>query len=342
MADALSKLVKRHEAFWCGGEVEVPLLGTSRWPYVMTQDWDWGFGRESGLLEPEMLDVERFLPQYEAWFDAHGSVVDDLFWSASPPRSVPWFESIVGCPPRYSLPGGSMSGEPYPGDWRAFDPESVLADNPWLEKLLEFTQALVDLSAGRFPVSPIIARGPWDIAGAMRGHTDLYTDLYDCPADAAELAAKLGRVWVEVTRRLARIVPPWHGGYLSMWGVWAPEFTIWPQNDASVSVSPGMYREVMAPADRMMTQAWKCATFHMHSAGLQLVDEIVSFLEGRALNVVFDPVGPSVTQLLPLLGRLQSSGVPLHLLAFASEDARCIVDNLGPRGLAIVYQPKDV
>ena len=342
MTDTLAPLIERHEAFWSRAEAGPALVGTSLWPETTTNHFDWGLPGPEGAIAPDMLSVERFLPQYVAQFEAHGVHDGDMIWSAMPPLAVPWFEAIVGCRPHYSIPAGSMSGEPVDGDWTTFDPVAALADNPWLQKLLEFTEGLVEVSRGRFPVGVPIGRGPWDIASAYLGMSTVYLELYDRPLEMAQLAAKFAYVWIEVVHRLARIIPPWRDGFVDRFGLWAPEFTTVPQDDASVSVSAAMYRQVMAPADREIALTWPSALFHLHSAGLQVADEVVGFLDGRGLNVVLDPTGPSIPDLLPRFHGLQAAGVPLHVMVFSLADAAELAASLDPRGLAIQHQPPDV
>jgi hypothetical protein len=341
MPDDLAQLIERHRAFWSRAPAGPALVGTSLWPETTTRHFDWGLPGPVGAIEPDMLSVERFLPQYIDQFEAHGVHDGDMLWSAMPPLAVPWFEAIAGCRPHYSLPAGSMSGMAVDGDWTAFDPEAALADNPWLDKLLEFTEGLVEVSQGRFPVGVPIGRGPWDVASAYLGMTTVYLELYDRPREMALFASKLARVWIEVMRRIERIIPPWRGGYVDRFGLWAPGFTTVPQDDASVSVSGVMYEEVMAPADRDITVAWPSALFHLHSAGLQVTDAVVAFLDGRALNVVLDPTGPSIPDLLPVFHRLQAAGVPLHVMVFSLADAARLTASLAPAGLAIQHQPPD-
>lgn len=341
MPDDLAGLIERHRAFWTRAPAGPALVGTSLWPETTTRHFDWGLPGPVGAIEPDMLSVERFLPQYVDQFEAHGVHDGDMLWSAMPPLAVPWFEAIAGCRPHYSIPAGSMSGTAVDGDWTAFDPEAVLADNPWLDKLLEFTEGLVEVARGRFPVGVPIGRGPWDVASAYLGMTTVYLELYDRPREMALFAAKLARVWIEVMRRIERIIPPWRGGYVDRFGLWAPGFTTVPQDDASVSVSGAMYGEVMAPADRDITVAWPSALFHLHSAGLQVTDDVVAFLDGRALNVVLDPTGPSIPDLLPVFHRLQAADVPLHVMVFSLADAARLTASLAPAGLAIQHQPPD-
>ncbi len=330
-------LIARHEAFWVRADVPAPLVGTSRWPYITTHDFSWNLPAAEGHLEPEMLDVGHFLPQYEARFEERGALDGDLFWSAMPPRSIPWFEAIVGCAVYYSLRGAAMSGEVVRAGLDDFDPMATLEASPWFHKLIEFTEGLVDVSRGRFPISPPIGRGPWDILGAARGATDMLLDLYDRPEELARLADVCADVWIAVTRRLAEIVPPWHGGYVSQAGIWAPTYSVLPQDDASTSVSRRMYLDVMAKADRRVAHAWTASIFHLHSAGLHIVDEVLGLLRGRALNVVIDGSGPTLEELLPTLVHVQDAGAPLHVMAFSESDARGVVTGLQAKGLAVMH-----
>jgi hypothetical protein len=354
--------IERHRAFWDRGRATRPLVSRSRWWSVTTAQFDWGLGRGEGVLRPEDLDVGHFRPQYGALFEGHGPLDDDLFWPAMPPTAVPWLEGMLGCPIRYSLEGGSIAA--VPPSWAAGDdPGDViealrwrpLEANPWYVKLLEFVDGIAAEAGGQFAVALPLTRGPWDLVAALRGMERLYLDLYDHPEGAARLADACADLWIAVTMRLADAIPTWHGGYVSFLGVWAPTFDPMPQDDASVSVSPELYRRVMASADRRVAQTWTNPIFHLHSAGLQVLDDVLGLLDDkgaadhagdavdgpgrRALNVDLDPSGPPVDQLLPLLAEVQDRGVPLHLLLWDLDRLRAVTESLSPRGLAVTYQP---
>lgn len=146
-------------------------------------------------------------------------------------------------------------------------------------------------------------------------------------------------MWIAETRRLASIVPRWHDGYVSQAGIWAPTYSILPQDDASTSVSRTMYRDVMSHADRRVARAWEAPVFHLHSAGLHVADEVLALLGGRALNVVIDGSGPSMDDLVPILRHVQEAEAPLHVMAFSPADARQVVRGLGSKGLAVMHVP---
>lgn len=352
-AGVVDEAIAKHAAFWRRGPAAHPLVSRSRWWSITAAHFDWGFDRGEGVLHPADLDVARFRPQYAARFDARGALDDELFWPAMPPTAVPWLEGMLGCPIQYSLEGGSISATS-PSWADADDPGDIvdsrrwqpLDANPWFRKLIEFVDAIAEEADGRFAVALPLTRGPWDLVAALRGMQRLCLDLYDDPEGVARLASACADLWIEVTTRLAAAIPRWHGGYVSFLGVWAPTFDPMPQDDASVSMSPELYRRVMASADRRVAQTWANPIFHLHSAGLHVLDDVLGLLgaagEGqsrRALNVDLDPSGPPIDRLLPLLRGVQDRGVPLHVLLWDLDRLRAVTEALSPQGLAVTYQP---
>jgi len=349
----VDEAIARHAAFWRRDPAARPLVSRSRWWSVTTAQFAWGLDRGEGVLHPDDLDVAHFRPQYAALFDGRGPLDDDLFWPAMPPTAVPWLEGMLGCPVHLSVEGGSISA--VSPAWAGVDDPRDVVDalrwkpldaNPWFRKLLEFVDAIAEEAGGRFAVALPLTRGPWDLVAALRGMERFYLDLYDDPEGAARLADACADLWIEVTTRLASAIPPWHAGYVSFLGLWAPTFDPLPQDDASVSVSAELYRRVMVAADRRVAQAWESPIFHLHSAGLQVLDDVLGLLgdagdghSRRALNVDLDPSGPPVDQLVPLLAGVQDRGVPLHLLLWDLDRLRAVTESLAPRGLAVTYQP---
>ncbi len=122
--------------------------------------------------------------------------------------------------------------------------------------------------------------------------------------------------------------------------LWAPEFPATSQDDASISVSPEMYRRVMLPADQR-TLGRRMEVFHLHSGGLHVLPHIAESLAGRALNVSLDPSGPHVAQILPILKEVHAGGIPMHLYTFDPMTTDLVVAELAQGKLAVLYQPTD-
>jgi hypothetical protein len=339
-AMTIEDVLARHKLFWKRADVDRPLVSYSRWPYASITDFDWGLPQEEGVLLPEMLQVDHFLPQYEALFNAGGPFDGDMLWTATAPRAVPWLEATLGCPIRYSLHNGAMFAEPTTTDWTSL-PAPDLEASAWFRKLREFATAIANLADGRFPVAMPLLRGPWDLVAALGGMTRLYLDLYDNPTALAQIAGRIAEIWVESARQLADVIPTWHGGQVGHYGLWAPGLALTTQNDCSVSVSPDIYTNLMLPADRLAARASPFEMFHLHSAGLHLLEPVLDTIGDRALNVTVDPSGPALDRLIPILARAQARGVRLHVLVFERDHVARLSQTLSPIGLAILCWPRE-
>jgi len=341
LINKVDDLLARHAAFWHCRAVERPLVGVTRWSQFNLSQFDWGLPDEEGILRPEMLDVDHFLPQYEALFGDGGPFDDDLCWSAMPPKAIPWLEGALGCPIEYSLRAGSISARPILGDGPLELVPAPLADNSWFAKLLEFVHGLARLADGRFAVGLPLTRGPWDLVAALCGSSSLYLGLYDRPDELARLAGVCADFWIEANNHLSSAIPKWQGGNVAFLGIWAPTFDPMSQDDASASISQEFYRRIMGAADQRTARAWDSAIFHVHSAGLQITNEVLEWLDGRALNITLDPSGPPLDAILPILRGVQERRIPLHVLTADPAQARLLVEVLSPSGLAIMYQAID-
>lgn len=339
IAEQVHAMLQRHYAFWQCGAADQPLIGITRWPYIPIQAFDWGLNFDQGILDPKMLAIDHFMPQYEEVYSTKGLLDGDLFWIAQPPGAVPWMEAIVGCPVHFSKTSGNMFTQPVIYDLNRVSQLGQLSDNVWFQKLIEFAKGLVKLSQGRFPVAVPITRGPWDMVAALRGMTNLYLDLHDHPRELRRLAEACANVWIQVTRELSKIIPPWQGGFVGIFGQWGSLFNPSPQNDVSVSVSPKTYREGMLPIDQKTVQAWPSCLFHLHSAGYRHIDALLDILEGRALEVNLDPSGPPLEKLLPVFRKVQDRHVPLLVLCNQWNQVEELISGLSPQGLAVYHAP---
>jgi hypothetical protein len=338
--DSLREVLARHRAFWQCGSANQPLVGKVRMPRNPLDDFDWGLPEGQGKLEPQLVVVDHFLPQVEEYYQAGGVLDGDLFWPVVPTRSIPWLEAIMGASIFYSNDHGVVSifAEPVISDWDHAPAVVPLPKNPWFLKLVEFVKGLARVSGGRFPLAGSHVRGPWDMVSALRGMSKVLGEFYSNPDRLTCLAEQCTDLWIQVVKRLAEIVPPWEEGYVGVFGLWAPGFSPMPQDDMSVSVSPRMYKEILALADLRTVETFEYPMFHTHSGGVHHLDAILGLLtHGGSLNVVIDDTGLELGSLIPLLRKVQERRVPLHLYSprwTQVEELRLV---LSPSGLAISY-----
>jgi hypothetical protein len=148
--------IARYRAFWQRAETDRPLIGTtiSTFPSVRAI-------RGTGILRPADLDLEEHLreqdEEWEQWRDCSG----DAVWSALPLWAFPWHLAMAGCP--IQRDGDNLWALAALDEWGQLENVRFSRTNPWYRRLAEFTQALVEHSAGRYPVGlgPLLL-GPAD------------------------------------------------------------------------------------------------------------------------------------------------------------------------------------
>lgn len=298
---ALAQQLARHQAFWQKQPVDRPLVGFHIGDYLFANKFQAALPllREGLYITPDMLDVDRFLDDYERMYQESLEIGQDAFWSASPFTAIPWMEAILGCKIRASE--ASFTSEPWLTDVNALDQIVVdEARNPWLAKYLEFVEKLVTHSDGRFPVSQPIMRGPSDMLGALRGQTNLVFDCVDHADQIKRLGERVTNIFLQVIERQRNIVPALHGGYaIGFYHLWCPGPCIWFQEDLAALLSPVLYREILFELDTMICQAAPYTLCHLHPTAFFILDDLLQIDRLLAIEINKDLGGPPIRAMLP-------------------------------------------
>ena len=203
----------RYRSFWCREETDRPLTGftfTGWFPlgeFSACKAWS-----SSKYLTPEMIAPEAFMDDYLRLLREGETVDDDVFRGTCPMQvAVPFLPGMLGCPMRI-LPDNVL-GEELHLSWDEALRVRLDHQDPWFRKYMEFAQALVGKSQGRFPVSHAPDLGPTDLHAVLRGHNESILDLVDEPEKSAELLWRLGGIFREFTEELWKRVPLFQGGY---------------------------------------------------------------------------------------------------------------------------------
>ncbi|MFC1526789.1 hypothetical protein ACFL6X_08285 [Candidatus Latescibacterota bacterium] len=302
--DQLPQLIERHTAWWdrstCTlleqvSEYTPPATSESKPPGLPLADGTRSV--EGQVIPPELIDPTQFYNGLPADVTpVHG----DFIGGMSPPHLC-WTEATVGCPVRVAA--GGPWAEPIAADWR--NPSRIEADPRWLEKLEEFVRLLVERAQGRCPVTQPLMRGPTDMMASAVGHEEACMALIDEPGRAADFLARCSSIFVDIAERRLRHTPPFHGGYLSSYGIWAPGTVVRTQIDNATLVSPAMYRDQLLEHDRVIMDAFDFSLIHVHSGCLHVVDALLDVDELQAIQVSIDhPGGPLAHEVVPILERV--------------------------------------
>lgn len=173
-------------------------------------------------LRPDQIDPALFLDHVEVWHQQDTQLTSDVIQRFTPAFGIPWVEAIAGCPVMTNP--GALWAEPCLDSYAdrpeiRFDPS-----NPWLCKLIAFTQDMVAHADGRFPIAVPQMRGPLDTLAAMRTPEQMCIDLLEQPEEVSAILGELTDLWIEVGQAALDVIPPFHGGYSARMGTWAPEY----------------------------------------------------------------------------------------------------------------------
>jgi hypothetical protein len=343
--DAVEAILARHQAFWSRAEVNRPLLTVlppSALPPLQIPTPAGVTLPAEGYLRPEMLDPLRYFEQIAAQWDGLGPLDGDQFRIMTAYWFVPWLEAICGCPIWYVRESGTMYSESPEGGWDAVRALRLKHDNPWLRKLREFYTVLRDLAADRYPLGVAMPmRGPIDMLGALVGIERMCFGFAESPQLVREALGIMTDVWIEVVGEQLALLPPFAGGMANceQYGLWVPGTNAVTQCDLAVAISPRTYAQYLVPCDERICANLAYPIIHLHSAGLHVLEQVLSVNGFAAIQVVVDPgpKDPTVRELLPAFQRVQAAGMPLiiHCNTIAQADLNALLAALSPCGLCI-------
>jgi hypothetical protein len=281
-----------------------------------------------------MVDIERFLPDYDQLFELHARAGGDIPWVAIPFWGMCWMEAILGCEVRCSE--GTIWAEPFLDDWAKLDEVNLAQDNPWFTKLLDFTESLASASGGRYPVGTTLMRGLADLLAAARGHSQAIYDLYDYPEQVDRFIEICTHIWVDVAKAQLDLIPEFCDGYaLGLYQLWAPGPAGWSQEDTVSSWSPELYSRFLENGQREIAKVFEYGGFHLHSPCMYPLDHLLSEEHVAVIEVNYDASGPALGELIPVLRRIQRHKPLLIWGEFTSDELDLMKSSLSPKGLGL-------
>lgn len=339
----LEERLDRHRRFWNMDSTDRPLIGFTIGDYFPSKRYSAAAKLLSlpGPIQPEDVDPAAFLDDYERLYQFSRSIDQDCFFVAEPFTGLPWVEAIFGCP----VGGGDESF------WagRALDnladlPDEIeLETNPWYNKYMDFTRALVELARGRFMVGQPILRGPTDVLSAMRGHQQFVLDLCYQPEEARRCLAVVGRAFKQFMIDQQELIPDFHGGRgIGFYYLWAPGKVIWLQEDASALLSPTLFGKFAAPEDSRILAAQEYNLFHLHPASFFIIDQLIEMEPLKVIQINKDVGGPTVGEMIPVFRKVLAKKRLVVWGEFDDDEVAELIHGLPFRGLMLHLVAPDV
>jgi hypothetical protein len=328
--------IQRYRDFWNLDHVKRPLVGFSFVGWFplkyFSASLKW---KVNDRIGPERIDPSEWLSDQERLLTEGEKIDDDIIRGASPTQvAFPCFlPAALGCKIRV-LPD-TVLAEERKLSWEEALEVRLDPENPWFKKYLEFAGALVKRAAGRYPVGHSAELGPTDLHAVLRGHNESLLDLVDAPEKTAELLENLGKIFVAFNKALWEKIPRYRGGcYDAQYNLWAPGTIVRLQEDATASFSPGLYRKLVQPVDRMIAAQFECSFIHLHSTSMFLLDSFLEIEELRCFQINIEPFNIPAEGMIPYFRAVQAARRPLVVRGTPSPDElKRLLDSLAPAGL---------
>lgn len=327
---------ERCRAFWAREEVDRPLLATWVGSYELAPLFSNGLALlPEGELSPGDIRLETFRRDYELLFENYRQATADVPWSAFPLMVLPWVEAIAGC--RIVHREGNIWAEPWLDGYDQLEGGCGLEPRmDWLAKLVEFTEWLVALSAGRFPVAISLMRGPADLLAAMRGAQNSVLDLMDTPQAVKSVLERITDIWIQTAEAQMSRIPSFAGGYgWSVQNLWSDKPGGWFQDDAVAYWSPSLYQTYAVSCEERLSRCLAKTGCHLHSTAIFTVDGLLKMPELGVIEMNLDDVGKSIPEMIPVLRRILETQRLYVWGKFTVNDLVTMKRELPSRGLAL-------
>ena len=330
-----------NEAFWQRGPAERPLVGMAvniTFPFVRFSDHP--LPVDEGQVTPEMIDVRQFWGDWDYAYQRIEARGETLFMVASPFDGIPWIEAIAGCDVYCSLAGSSVWAEHPNPTWESLQQIHFDPDNPWLHKLLEYSEGLREHSAGRYPIGVPVVRGVADMIEELLGSERMVLEYYDHPEEMQLLLDACTNIWYQVSDLMIQAFGKFHGGMgVGRRRAWGKGNCMLYQDDAVSLLSPDLYRDFILPCEDKIFRRWDRTMIHVHSGTLPIaLDGLLSLDSLDALEVLIDPTGKSLPELVPVFQQIQKHKALLICGEIDFEAVKLLLDTLSPQGLALLVK----
>lgn len=279
----LDQTMQRMEAFWQNTVIDRPV----------TQ-----FTVEKPAAQQLPLPRSNHTAPVERWLDVdHQAQLEDAqlsnryFLGDSLPVAIPnlgpeVLASFYGSPLHFGDYGKSWS-EPVLKDWSEADAIVFDWENPYFKKLVELTDAMLELGRDKY----IVGMPDWhpggDLVAALRNPQDLAMDLIVHPDEVKSLLQRLQPDYYKVYNfwydRLRRAGQP-----ITSWLDLASDSKYYiPSNDFAALISPKMYREFFLPGIMEECCFLDRSIYHLDGPGaLRHLDAILDIPELNAVQWV--------------------------------------------------------
>ena len=325
---------QRMDAFWEREILDRPLVQFKL--YKPFDEWVDLPSSNHSTWEERWLDVDYQV----AW--AVADLTNQLFLGDTMP--VVWpnlgpdlFSALYGCPLLFIDSLTSWS-KPILKDWEQAAVIHLDWNHPYLAKINQITDALLEVGRDRFITGITDLHGGGDALSALRGPVNLAKDLFQLPEQVKNMLARLYADYFALYevfyQRLKSVDQP-----ITTWTPLVCDGRYYlPSNDFSIMVSNQMYREFFLEGTMEECTFLDHSLYHLDGPGaLHHLDCLLEITELDAIQFVPTDTKAEFSRWAPVYRKIQDGGKSLQVTCLVDE-VNLVIDSLRPQGVYLVVR----
>lgn len=242
------------------------------------------------------------------------------------------FSALYGCPIHFGDYGTSWT-EPILHSWDDADALELNWQSPYLHKLFEMTDALLEVGKGKFITGMTDWHPGGDAIAALREPQELAIDLVAHPDDVKALLSQVEADYYHVYDAFYEKLRQ-EGQPISTWTTLVCDGKYYvPSNDFSIMISQDMFTEFFLPGIRRECQFLDRSIYHLDGPGaLRHLDAILSIPELDALQWVPGAGNEGYARWVSVYQRVQAAGKGIQVVCTLDE-VGLVTETLDPHGV---------
>jgi hypothetical protein len=242
------------------------------------------------------------------------------------------FSAFYGCPIHFGDYGTSWT-DPVLEDWSEADRLQLDWDSPWLAKLHEMTDALLEAGKGKFITGMTDWHPGGDAIAAFRDPQRLAVDMLEHTDDIKRMLARLEGDYFKVYDLFYDKLRA-AGQPISTWTMLVHDGKYYvPSNDFSIMISKRMFDDVFLPGIVNECRFLDRCIYHLDGPGaLRHLDSLLGIKELHAVQWVFGAGNEGFHRWVDVYRKVQAAGKGIQVNCTYDELDQ-IMETLDPHGL---------
>lgn len=245
------------------------------------------------------------------------------------------FSAFYGCPLHFGDYGTSWS-DPILHDWADVEKITLNWQNPWIAKLHEMTDVLLEIGKDKFIVGMTDWHPGGDALAAFRDPQNLAMDMLEHLEKVKTLLRRVTDDYFKIYDIFFRKLQS-AGQPITSWIPLISDGKYYiPSNDFSIMISKKMFDEVFLPGIIEECRFLKRSIYHLDGPGaLRHLDSILGIRELNALQFVPGDGNNLFTRWVPVYQKAQAARKGVYVGCTVSELSH-VMETLSPRGLYLI------